>query len=130
MPARGLLSHGKDLEAYIYRLPQWPRGKESTCNAGYAGSSIPGSGRSPREGHGYPLQYSCLENSMVRGAWCAIVHGVAKSQTQLKRLSTHTHTHVYIYTHTLYMHISLLCICLYMIHMFVYTYTFSDSSPL
>ena len=51
MPARGLLSHGKDLEAYICRLPQWPRGKESTCNAGYAGSSIPGSGRSPREGH-------------------------------------------------------------------------------
>ena len=40
-----------------------------------------------REGNGNPLQYSCLENSMERGAWRAIVHGVAKSQTQLKRLS-------------------------------------------
>ena len=44
---------------------------------------IPGLGRSPREGKGYPLQYSCLENSMDRGAWQAKVHGVAKSQTQL-----------------------------------------------
>ena len=39
---------------------------------------IPGSGRSPREGHGNPLQYSCLENSMDRGAWWATVHGVAE----------------------------------------------------
>ena len=45
--------------------------------------SIPGSGRSPGEGKGNPLQYSCLENSMDRGAWKATVHGVAKSQTQL-----------------------------------------------
>ena len=43
-------------------------GKESACNAGDPGS-IPGSGRSPREGSGYPLQYSCLEKSMDRGAW-------------------------------------------------------------
>ena len=42
---------------------------------------IPGSGRSPGRGHGYPLQYSCLENPMDRGAWRAIVHGVTKSQT-------------------------------------------------
>ena len=42
--------------------------------------STPGSGRSPEEGHGDPLQYSCLENPMDRGAWWAIVHGVAKSQ--------------------------------------------------
>ena len=41
---------------------------------------IPGLGRSLREGNGYPLQYSCLENSMDRGAWWATVHGVAKSQ--------------------------------------------------
>ena len=41
---------------------------------------IPGSGRSPGEGNGYPLQYSCLENPMDRGAWQAIVHGVAESQ--------------------------------------------------
>ena len=44
-------------------------------------SSIPGSGRSPGGGHGNPLQYSRLENPMDRGAWWAIVHGVAKSQT-------------------------------------------------
>ena len=45
---------------------------------------IPGSGRSPGGGHGNPLQYSCLENLMDRGAWWAMVHGVAKSQTQMK----------------------------------------------
>jgi len=43
--------------------------------------SIPGFGRSPGGGNGYPLQYSCLENPMDRGAWQATVHGVAKSQT-------------------------------------------------
>ena len=60
--------------------------KESTCNVGDAGDmgSIPGSGRSPGGGHGNPLQYSCLENPMDRGAWRATVYGVAKSQTQLK----------------------------------------------
>ena len=52
--------------------------------------SIPGLGRSPGEGHGNPLQYSCLENPIDRGAWWATVHRVAKSQTKLKRLSTHT----------------------------------------
>ena len=49
---------------------------------------IPGLGRSPEGGHGNLLQYSCLENSMDRGAWRATVHRVAKSQTGLKRLST------------------------------------------
>ena len=52
--------------------------KGSTCNAGNPGS-IPGSGRSPGEGSGNPLQYSCLENPMDGGAWEAAVHGVAKS---------------------------------------------------
>ena len=52
-------------------------GKESGCNAEDS-SSIPGSGRSPREGNGYPLQNSCLENSMDRGAWQAIVHGITE----------------------------------------------------
>ena len=52
--------------------------------------SVPGSGRSPGGGHGNPLQYSYLENPMDRGAWWATVHGVAKSWTRLKRLSTHT----------------------------------------
>ena len=54
--------------------------KASACNAGDPGS-IPGSGRSPGEGNGNPLQYSCLENPMDGGAWWATVHGVAKSWT-------------------------------------------------
>ena len=54
--------------------------KESACNAGDPGST-PRLGRSPGEGKGNPLQYSRLENSMDRGAWRAIVHGVAKSWT-------------------------------------------------
>ena len=53
--------------------------------------SIPGLGRCPGGGHGSPLQYSYLENPMDRGAWWAIVHGLTKSQTQLKRLSMHKH---------------------------------------
>ena len=52
--------------------------KESAFNAGDPGS-IPGKGRSPGEGNGYPLQYSCLETSMNRGAWRAAVHEVTKS---------------------------------------------------
>ena len=62
---------------------------------------IPGLGRSPGGRHGNPLQHSCLENPMDRGAWRAAVHRVAKSRTRLKRLSgcrrartrAHTHTH-------------------------------------
>ena len=57
-------------------------GKEAACSAGDL-SLIPGLGRSPGEGSGNPLQYSCLENSMDRGAGQATVHGVAKSWTQL-----------------------------------------------
>ena len=60
--------------------------KESACNAGDP-SSIPGLGRSP--GEGYPLQYSCLQKSMDRGAWWATVHGVTKSQTRLSNQHTH-----------------------------------------
>ena len=56
--------------------------KESASNAGDLGS-ISGLRRSPGEGNGYPLQYSCLENAMNRGAWRATVHGVTKSWTQL-----------------------------------------------
>ena len=52
-------------------------GKESICNAGDLGS-IPGLGRTPGGGNGNPLQYPCLENPMDRGAWQAIVHGVAR----------------------------------------------------
>ena len=62
-------------------MPGGLDGKESTCNAGDAGSN-PGMGRSPGEGNDNPLQYSCLENSMDRGAWRATVHG-SQSQIQL-----------------------------------------------
>ena len=54
-------------------------GKESACSAGDMGS-IPELGRSPGEGNGNPLQYSCLENLMDRGVWWAVLHGVTKSQ--------------------------------------------------
>ena len=57
--------------------------------------SIPGSGRSPGGGNGNPLQYSCLKNSMDRGAWGTTVLRVTKHQTQLKRLSTHAHLNSY-----------------------------------
>ena len=57
-------------------------GKESACNAGDPGS-MSRLGRSPGEGNGYPLQYSCLKNPMGRGAWQATVHGVTKNQTWL-----------------------------------------------
>ena len=64
-------------------------GKEPACHVGNL-SSIPGLGRSPGEGNGNPLQYSCLENPVDRGAWQATVHGVAESdmteqQTQTKQ---------------------------------------------
>ena len=58
-------------------FPGGSDGKEFTCNAGDLGS-IPGLGRSPGEGKGYPLQYSGLENPMDRGAWWAMVHRVTK----------------------------------------------------
>ena len=58
-------------------FPGGSDGKESACNAGNLGL-IPGLGRSPGGGHGNPLQYSCLENPMDRGAWRFIVHGVSK----------------------------------------------------
>ena len=63
-------------------FPGGSDGKASTYNAGDLGS-IPGLGRSPGEGNGNPLQYSCLENSMDGGAWWATVHGVANSRTRL-----------------------------------------------
>ena len=63
------------------RLPWWLSGEESACSAGDTGdeSSIPGGGE-----HGSLLQYSCWKNLMDREAWWATVHGVTKSQTQLK----------------------------------------------
>ena len=72
-------------------FPGGASGKEPICQCRNVRDMdlIPGSGRSPGGGHGNPLQYSCLEDPMDRGAWRATVHGVAKSQTRLKRLSTH-----------------------------------------
>ena len=63
-------------------IPHSSVSKESACNAGDPGS-IPGLGRSPAEGNGNPLQYSCLENPMDRGAWQAIVHGVTRVRHDL-----------------------------------------------
>ena len=65
--------------------------KESARNAGDLGS-VPGLGRSSGGGNGNPLQYSCLENFMDRGAWRATVHGITKSWTWLSNTHTHTHT--------------------------------------
>ena len=68
------------LDAFL-GLPCGSDGKEFACNAGDLGLTL-GLGRSPGEGNGKPLQYSCLENS-IRGAWWATIHGVTKSQTKL-----------------------------------------------
>ena len=70
------------LRLLVGRLPYSSDGKESACNAGDLGS-VPGLGSSSGEGNGYPLQYSCRENSMDRGAWWATVHGITKSRTRL-----------------------------------------------
>ena len=65
---------------HVSGLPWSSNAKESACNAGDPGLS-PGVGRSPGEGNGNPLQDSCLENPMDRGAWCATVHGLTKRRT-------------------------------------------------
>ena len=87
-----VISHNKNIKTiknkyiYIYMynwgFPGGSDSKESTCNAKDLGS-IPGLERSPGEGNGSPLQYSCLENPMDRGAWRATVHRVTKSWIQL-----------------------------------------------
>ena len=75
------LEKGTATHSSIFGLPRWLSSKESACNAGDLGS-IPGLGRSPGEGNGYPLQYSGLENSMD-----CIAHGVTESQDTTERLS-------------------------------------------
>ena len=83
----GLLGH--KVRALWFTWPQqsgFSDGKASACNAGDL-CSIPGSGRSPGEGNGNPLQYFCLENSMDGGAWQATVHGVTKSRTRLSNFT-------------------------------------------
>ena len=88
----------------LYGFPGGTVVKNLPANAGGASdvALIPGSGRSPGEGNGSSLQYSCLENSTDKGVWQATVHGVTKSQTQL---STHTHIRVYIFIYV--------CNCIY-----------------
>ena len=73
--------------------------------------SIPGSGRSPGGGHVNPLQYSCLENPMDRGAWWVTVHGVTKSQTRLRDF---IHSYIILaYFQCLIMYMSILYECMY-----------------
>ena len=72
-------------------FPGGSDGRESACSARDP-DSVPGLGRSPREGKGYPLQNSCLGNAMARGAWQATVQRVAKNWTQLNN-KTCTQTH-------------------------------------
>ena len=67
-----------------YGLLRWLSDKESPAKQEVP-ASISGSGRSPRQGNGNPLQYSCLGNPMDKGAWWTTVHGVAESQTGLSR---------------------------------------------
>ena len=102
------LSEGEQgrLQYMLFGTPCGSDGKESACNAGDPGL-IPGSGRSPGEGDGYPLQFSCLENPMDRGAWWATVHGACKKSNMTKQLThTNTHTdvgayiHMHVHTHT------------------------------
>ena len=81
-----LLNLGPKREFSYLSFPGGSDGKVSACKVGDLGS-IPGSGRSPGEGKGNPLQYSCPENSMDGGAWWPTVHGVTKSQTQLSNFT-------------------------------------------
>ena len=83
------------LTSVFLGFPGGSDSKESASNAGDPGS-IPGSGRSPGEGKGCPLQYSGLEHPMDRGPWRATVHGVAKSRIQLSdQHFTYIHIHVF-----------------------------------
>ena len=94
----------------------WLGDKESACNAGAAGDAswVPGSGRSLGRGHDNPLQYSCLENTMGRGAWHAAVHSVVKSWT----LSTQ-HAHSLRWGSANRSHRSNLALCLFLYHLWV-----------
>ena len=85
------MSNNKNPLLWLADVPGGSSGKESACQAGNArdAGSITGSGRSPEGRHGYPLQYSCLENPMDREAWWVTIHRVAKSRTRHKTEHTH-----------------------------------------
>ena len=103
-------------EIHVVKGPGGSNSEESACDAGNLGS-IPGSGRSPGEGNGYPLQYSCLENSMDRGAWQVTVCRVTKSQTQLSDFhffhfsSIHLGKRLLLFTKNSYLKIFMLFVC-------------------
>ena len=80
---------------YSFMVSYWPGGSDGKASAYNAGDlcSIPGSGSSPGEGNGSPLQYFCLENLMDRRAWQATVHGVTKSQTRQNDFTSFTSLH-------------------------------------
>jgi len=80
---------------YFFGIPWWLRCKESACSVRDLGSD-PGWGRSPGEGNGNPLQYSCLENPMDRGAWWDTVHRFAKESDTTERL-IQTYTFIYLF---------------------------------
>ena len=88
-----IIENAREFQKNIYFIgfPGSLDGKASAYNVGDLGL-IPGSGRSPGEGNGNPLQYSCLENPMDQGSWWATVHGVTESQT---RLSDFTSLHFF-----------------------------------
>ena len=108
--------HAEMKELFVYSVDilwasqamQWY--KNPPANAGDIRDvgSIPGSGRSPGGGNDNPLQYSCLENPMDRGASWAIVHGVPKSQTQQSYWAW-THTQIHIHTYTVLALLSMFC---------------------
>ena len=85
--ARTFRGHSIFKDVAMSRLPWWLSSKESACNGGYTGDmgSIPWLGRFSGGEHRNPLQYSCLENPMDRGAWWAIVHGATKESDMTKR---------------------------------------------
>ena len=88
MPFRTIIFSFSTSSSHDWGLPGGSDGKESACHAGDLGL-VPGSERSPGEGFGNPLQYSCLENPLDRGDWQAAVHGVSKSRTRRSDLHFH-----------------------------------------
>ena len=88
-----IIGYSSWFDDVLYLYPGGSDSKASAWSAGDPGST-PGLGRSPGEGNGNPLQYSCLENSMDWGAWKATVHGVAKSWTRLSNITGHRYTSI------------------------------------